>query len=246
MSAQECPKDGEESLSKEVIDEVKEESTSLIKELFDNVFGDFRKFLSVLTTTGYWFVLPLSINSREHQDPKSRFMNDLQLVKTLFFLIILFLVLDTTLESEDAEIEKWAAQVTYFLFYCLFLGVFVVIGKTWCTLAKPKIDDQREFSAHLLYQCSTLIFIQVLVYVLLEVRVTEKDSGDFITHGVFLALGLPYAHTLYFFFKLNQRYSPERKIIGTIFIVIVMTTFLLSAGAINELFLSDGFAETVE
>lgn len=238
----------QDSLSQEVFDEVKAESKGVLKGLVDDIFGDFRKFLSILTTTGYWFFLPLAINSKEHQDPKSRFMNDLQLAKSLFFLMIIFLVLDKTLESDEAEIEQWATQFAFLLFYCVFLVLFMAIGHGWRVLANPSVDDQREFSAHLLYQACTLNFIQAMLYGYFDLRVTVagggQDETEFIPLGFFLVVGIPYIHTLYFFYRLNRRYKAENKILGSLYIAVVMAFLLLMVSASNELFLSDGFAET--
>lgn len=106
----------------------------------------------------------------------------------------------------------------------------------------PQIDDQREFSAHLMYECCTLIFIQGMVYGLLKIRVTDEGTGDFLPLGVALVLGVPYLHTLYFYWRLSQRYAPERKVAGALFIMAAMAGFLFVAGALNELMLADGIA----
>ncbi|MDT0593331.1 hypothetical protein [Glaciecola petra] len=245
----------EESISSEVFDEIKTESTGLVKGLVDEVFGDFLKFLSILTTTAYWFYRPLSINSKDHQDPSSRFMNDLQLAKSLFFLLIIFLVIGGTAESDSTDV--WIHQAMFLVVFSFFLIVFIVMGKIWCVFARPTIDDNRQFSANLLYQGCTLIFIQGILFGFFDLTILETvdnpttlenasnttglnyDNQEFNTLALITVFLIPYFHTLYFFHKLSQAYSVKQKKLGMIYVIVVIAVFLFFVSIVNEVFLSE-------
>lgn len=234
----ESQKQTEENLSAEVFVELKAESTGLIKGLLNDIFGDFIKFLSILTTTAYWFYRPLGINSKEQQDPSSKFMNDIQLAKSLFFLLIIFLVIEGTSESKESYI--WIDQGMFLVCYIFFLVTFIVAGKLWCLFARPSINNQRQFSACLMYQGCTLMFIQGILFGFFDLTVLENNNKDFNSLAFVTVFLIPYFHTLYFFTRLNQTYLVKHKAFGMIYAIVVVAIFLFFVSIVNEEFLSEG------
>jgi hypothetical protein len=225
-------------------EELTQESKGLLLELLDHFFGDFKSFLSIFKTTGYWFIKPLSIDVREHRDPGSRFMGDFRLVKSLFLLLVIFLVLDTSVTGEDATIDQYATQFTYLLFYIVSLTLFVWIGKLWSSVAGVDPESRRLFQSYLLYEFCTLFFIQGVVSGVLKIDVWDTEKEDFIFLGAMIAILIPIAHALYFFFKLGRHYDARRKTLSLVLMLFVVGFYVIIPAVWNDMALKKGLLDS--
>lgn len=228
------------SLSDEIKNELVTESKGLLYDLLNHFFGDFKNFMTIFKTTGYWFIKPLSIDIFKNQDPGSKFMGDLRLVKSLFLLLVIFLALDTGVTGDEATMNEYVMRITYLVLFVVSLVLFLFIGKIWMWLAGGHSENQRVFQGYLLYEFCTLFFIQGVVTGLLKISVWDYQNDDFILSGTIFAIIIPLVHSLYFFFKLGRNYQARRKFLGLAVILFIVGFYLIFPAVWNDLSLKQG------
>lgn len=142
--------------------------------------------------------------------------------------------------SESEESYNWIDQGMFLVCYIVYLITFIVIGKIWAFVARPCIDNSRQFSANLMYQGCTIIFIQGILFGFFDLTILENNNEDFNGLAFVTVFLIPYLHTIFFFVKLNQKYAVKQKALGIIYIMVMLAVFLFFVSIINEVFLSEG------
>ena len=246
------PNEIKDAVKEEVLEEfneVKEELVEGVKETFqdlvNSIFGDFQAFITLFKFSGMWFIKPLSYNVREMKQKASKsaidaqkYFTDVKLMKAMFIFSLLFLAAETTYEAgtEGAEEDALISQAVFLLFYLAFIIVYLGFGWVWQKSIGLKLNDSRKFIGYLVYEYAAVYFLQFITVAILGLDI-END-----TLGMSLALFVPFAHMMYFFFRLMRHYEVKgmKVLIGLTLAAVFASGFLLITAAMSHVVVVDG------
>jgi len=232
------------------VQEAKDELISGLKETFqdfvDTVFGDFQAFLTLFKFTGMWFIKPMSYNVLEMRnrakgsaENAQKFFTDVKLMKAMFIFSLLFIAVESTYEVDGEAIasdEEITSQIAFLVVYLFLIVVYLVFAWVWKWAISLKVDNSRIFIGYLVYEYATVYFIQFITVAILRLNFEES------TLGAILTLGVPFAHMMYFFYRLIKKYEVvgAKKWVGLAAASIFVAFFILVTGVSNQVVVFEG------
>lgn len=149
------------------------EVTSVFKEMYHSFFLKYFHDKPVLRFMRTWwraFVKPGSINYQASFKADSKYMNDIQFAKTIFFLALGTTILKmfvTTSDRIERLIMSWFFQTYVLWIFCFTLAAFIWTGRAWKRFMKMDVKDQRSFDGMYIYEYGfflTIVYVISLLY----------------------------------------------------------------------------------